>query len=87
VPTDSNVEYDVTATAVTGGSIIQTEYVSSSGSGGIIPLLAPTGYNWAFQPGMSLAGVSDIITIQIRTVSGAITGDAVGSLSFWDLTA
>ena len=87
VSTDSNVEYDVTATAVTGGSIIQTEYVSSSGSGGIIPLLAPTGYNWAFQPGVSLAGVSDIITIQIRTVSGAITGDAVGSLSFWDLTA
>ena len=87
VPTDSNVEYDVTATAVTGGSIIQTDYVSSSGSGGITPLLDPAGYNWAFQPGMSLAGVSDIITIQIRTVSGAITGDAVGSLSFWDLTA
>ena len=87
VSTDSNVEYDVTATAVTGGSIIQTEYVSSSGSGGITPLLDPAGYNWAFQPGMSLAGVSDIITIQIRTVSGAITGDAVGSLSFWDLTA
>jgi hypothetical protein len=87
VPTDSNVEYDVTATAVTGGSIIQTDYVSSSGSGGITPLLDPAGYNWAFQPGMSLAGVSDIITIQIRTVSGATTGDAVGSLSFWDLTA
>jgi hypothetical protein len=87
VSTDSNVEYDVTATAVTGGSIIQTDYVSSSGSGGTTPLLDPAGYNWAFQPGMSLAGVSDIITIQIRTVSGATTGDAVGSLSFWDLTA
>ena len=87
VPTDSNVEYDVTATAVTGGSIIQTDYVSSSGSGGTTPLLDPAGYNWAFQPGMSLANVSDIITIQIRTISGATTGDAVGSLSFWDLTA
>ena len=87
VSTDSNVEYDVTATAVTGGSIIQTDYVSSSGSGGTTPLLDPAGYNWAFQPGVSLAGVSDIITIQIRTVSGATTGDAVGSLSFWDLTA
>jgi len=87
VSTDSNVEYDVTATAVTGGSIIQTDYVSSSGSGGTVPLLDPAGYNWAFQPGMSLANVSDIITIQIRTVSGATTGDAVGSLSFWDLTA
>ena len=87
VPTDSNVQYDVTATAITGGDIIQTDYVSSSGSGGNQPLLDPAGYNWALQPGVSLAGVSDIITIQIRTVSGATTGDAVGSLSFWDLTA
>jgi hypothetical protein len=87
MPTDSNVEYDVSATAVTGGSIIQTDYVTSSGSGGTQPLIDPAGYNWAFQPGMSLAGVSDIITVQIRTVSGATTGDAFGSLSFWDLTA
>jgi hypothetical protein len=85
--TDSNVEYDITASAVTGGTIMQTDYVSSSGSGGTVPLIDPAGYNWAFQPGVSLAGVSDIITIQIRTVSGATTGDAVGSLSFWDLTA
>ena len=87
MPTDNNVEYDVSATAVTGGSIIQTDYVSSSGSGGTQPLVDPAGYNWAFQPGMSLANVSDIITVQIRTVSGATTGDAFGSLSFWDLTA
>ena len=86
-PTDSNVEYDVTATAITGGTIMQTDYVTSSGSGGNTPLVDPAGYNWAFQPGVSLAGVSDIITIQIRTVSGATTGDAFGSLSFWDLTA
>jgi len=61
--------------------------VSSSGSGGTQPLIDPAGYNWAFQPGMSLAGVSDIIAIQIRTVTTPPTGDAVGSLSFWDLTA
>jgi len=87
MPTDSNVEYDVSATAITGGTIVQTDYVSSSGSGGTVPLVDPAGYNWALQPGVSLAGVSDIISIQIRTVSGATTGDAVGSLSFWDLTA
>ena len=87
MPTDSNVEYDVSATAITGGTIIQTDYVSSSGSGGTQPLIDPAGYNWAFQPGMSLAGVSDIIAIQIRTVTTPPTGDAVGSLSFWDLTA
>jgi hypothetical protein len=87
VPTDSNVEYDVSATAVTGGSILRTDYVSSSGSGGTVPLVDSSTYNWALQPGVSLAGVSDILTVQIRTVSGATTGDAVGSLSFWDLTA
>jgi hypothetical protein len=38
------------------------------------------------QLGASLTNVSDIYTVQIRTVSGATTGDAVGSLSFWDLT-
>lgn len=86
VPTDSNVEFDVAATAVTGGTIVQTDYVTSSGSGGTTPLLDPAGYNWALQLGSTIAGVSDILTIQIRTVSGATTGDAFGSLSFWDLT-
>ena len=84
--TSNNVEYDVSATAVTGGTIVQTDYVTSSGSGGTNPLADPSGYNWDLQLGSSLAGVSDIYTIQIRTVSGATTGDAVGSLTFWDLT-
>jgi len=88
VSTDSNVEYDATATAVTGGSIIQTDYLSSSGSGGTQPLVDPAGYNWAFQPGVSLAGVSDILTVAIRTIDSATpSGDCYGSLSFWDLTA
>lgn len=86
VPTDSNVEYDVSATAVAGGTIVQTDYVTSSGSGGNNPLADPAGYNWDLQLGVSLANASDIYTVQIRTVSGATTGDAVGSLSFWDLT-
>ncbi len=84
--TSGNVEYDVSASAVTGGTIVQTDYVTSSGSGGTNPLADPSGYNWDLQLGSSLAGVSDIYTIQIRTVSGATTGDAVGSLTFWDLT-
>jgi hypothetical protein len=86
VPTDSNVEFDVAATATTGGSIVQTDYTTASGSGGATGLAAPTGYNFDLQLGASIAGVSDIYTIAIRTVSGATTGDAVGSLSFYDLT-
>jgi hypothetical protein len=86
VSTDANVEMDVSATATTGGSIVQTDYTTSSNSGGTQGLAAPTGYNWDLQLGASLAGVSDIYTVAIRTVSGATTGDAVGSLSFFDLT-
>jgi hypothetical protein len=86
VPTDSNVEFDVSATATTGGSIVQTDYTTASASGGTPGLAAPTGYNFDLQLGASIAGVSDIYTVAIRTVSGATTGDAVGSLSFYDLT-
>jgi hypothetical protein len=86
VPSDSNVEYDVSATATTGGTIVQTDYVTASGSGGTQGLSAATGYNWDLQLGATIAGVSDIYTVAVRTVSGATTGDAVGSLSFYDLT-
>jgi len=86
VPTDSNVEYDVSATATTGGSIVQTDYTTASASGGTPGLAAPTGYNFDLQLGVSIAGTSDIYTVAIRVVSGATSGDAVGSLSFYDLT-
>ena len=87
VPSDSNVEYDVAATAISNvGTIVQTDYVTSSGSAGVSQTSAPTGYNWDLQLGVSLAGVSDIYTLGVRTVSGATTGDGVGSISFYDLT-
>ena len=83
----SNVEYDVNATAMTTSvdGIYQNDYVTSSAQGRAI-LAAPTGYNFAFQLGTSLAGVSDTFTLGIRVISGATTGDAVGSISFYDLT-
>jgi hypothetical protein len=86
VATDSNVQFDVSASAMANGSIVQTDYVTTSGSGGTGNLSAPTGYNWDLQLGVSLGNVSDTMTVAIRTVSGATTGDAVGSLSFYDLT-
>jgi hypothetical protein len=86
VATDSNVQFDVSATAMANGSIVQVDYVTTSGSGGTGNLSAPTGYNWDLQLGVSLANVSDTMTVAIRTVSGATTGDAVASLSFYDLT-
>lgn len=86
-PSDANVQYDVSATAIaTAGTIVQTAYISSSGGGGQSSTTAPTGFNWDEQLGVSLAGVSDIYTLGVRTISGATTGDGVGSISFYDLT-
>ena len=87
VPTDANVEFDVAATAISNvGTIVQTDYVTASGSAGISATSVATGYNWDLQLGASLAGVSDVYTLGVRTVSGATTGDGVGSISFYDLT-
>lgn len=87
VPSDSNVEYDVAATAISNvGTIVQTDYVTASGSGGVTNTSSATGYNWDLQLGTSIAGVSDIYTLAVRTVSGATTGDGLGSISFYDLT-
>jgi hypothetical protein len=73
----TNMEYDVTATAMTTSvdGIYQNDYVTSSAQGRAV-LAAPTGYNFAYQLGTSLAGVSDTFTLGIRVVSGATTGDA-----------
>lgn len=85
VPSDTNVDFDVAATAMTGGTIVQTDYVTASGGGGTTNTSFPNTYNFDLQLGASIAGTSDIYTLAIRTVSGG-SGDAVGSLSFFDLT-
>jgi hypothetical protein len=87
VPSDSNVEYDVAATAIsTAGTIVQTGYISDTGGGGQSSTVPSTGYNWDLQLGASLASVSDIYTLGVRTISGAVKGDGVGAISFYDLT-
>lgn len=85
--TFQNIDYDVTASAMTTSAttIVQTDYVTSTSQGRTV-LAAPTGYNFDYQLGVSLASVSDTYTVGIRTVSGATTGDAFGSISFYDLT-
>ena len=87
VPSDSNVEYDVSATAIaTAGTLVQNGYISSSGGGGQTSTIEATGYNWDLQLGVSLTNVSDIYTLGVRTISGATTGDGLGTISFFDLT-
>lgn len=82
--TFQNVDYDVTATALTGGVIVKNDYASATNKAGA-PIASGTGYNFDLQLGVSLAGVSDVYTLAARTLSG--TGSATGSLSFLDLTA
>jgi hypothetical protein len=82
--TDSaNVERDISATALSGGTIIESTYVPSSNQvRGTV--LGGGDYNWDLQLGATIGGTSDIYTVAVRTLSG--THGAIGSLSFWDLT-
>lgn len=82
--TFAHVDYDVTATALTGGTIIQTDFISSSNKAGS-PLVDGVGYNFARQLGVSLTGTSDVLTVAARTLSG--TNSIIGAFSFIDLTA
>jgi hypothetical protein len=86
VPSDANVEYDITASALTGGTICSSTF--TTGKSGPVPLNAGNAYNWDLQLGASLAGVSDIFTLAARVVTtgGAGSGGGVGSISFYDLT-
>lgn len=81
--TFQNVDYDVTATAMTGGTIVSTQYATSSALA-TNTVQAQDGYNFDLQLGVSLANVSDVYTVGVRVLSG--TGDAIGSLAFYDLT-
>jgi hypothetical protein len=78
-----NVEYDVAATALTGGTVVRSDFTSS----GVLSSNAvndPSAYNFDSQLGVTISGTSDIYTLAARTISG--TGDAIGALSVWDLT-
>ena len=85
VPSDSNLQYDETATAVTGGTIMSQEYISSTTQSRAAGEIA-AGYNWDLQLGASIAGVSDVFTLAIRTLDTTPTGDAWGVIGLYDLT-
>jgi hypothetical protein len=81
--TFSNVDFDLSATALSGGTILQSFYISSSlQSRGNLNIEEE--YNFGFQLGRTIAGVSDTFTVAARTLSG--TQSAIGTLEFYDLT-
>lgn len=79
----TNVEFDVASTGLTGGTIVDLDYVSGSNQGSGVVSTGES-YNFDLQLGSSLAGVSDIYTLAARTISG--TDDIIGSMSYYDLT-
>ena len=85
MPSDSNVEYDQTATALTGGDIVSQEYASATAQSRSAASISAA-YNWDLQLGATIAGVSDVFTLAIRTLTATPTGDAWGSINFYDLT-
>ena len=79
----TNVDFDVAATALSGGTIVDVVYVSSSNqSGG--SLEQAVDYNFDLQLGVTIGGTSDVYTLAARGLSG--TPDIIGALAFWDLT-
>lgn len=79
----TNVEADTAATAMSGGTIVRSDFTSS----GVLssnPINDPSSYNFDSQLGVTIGGTSDIYTLAVRVVTG--TGDGIGALSFWDLT-
>lgn len=78
-----NVDYDVTATALTGGTIVSTTFIAGSNQGSTT-LDEGAEYNFDLQLGVNLSGTSDIYTLAARTLSGS--DDIIGALSYYDLT-
>ena len=83
VASDANVEFDIAATAITGGTLVYAEFLTSR-SGRSALSGANASFNFDLQLGSSLAGTSDAYTLAARTLTG--TGGGIGALSFYDLT-
>ena len=79
---NSNVETDQTATTITGGTILQQGFCTSSSQvKQNISISSPEAFN--FQLGVSIAGVSDVVTLCASNLTG--TSDVLGYLGWYEL--
>ena len=86
--TFQNVDYDTSATAMTytATNINEVSYVTST-SQAKSNIVTPQAYNWDLQLGVSLAGVSDTLTLAVRSIGASGAANSVyGSFGFYDLT-
>ena len=79
----SNIDYDITATALTGGTVMRSDYVNNTNQASS-QLDVNGSYNFGLQLGRTIAGVSDTFTIAARVTSGS--ADVVATLEFYDIT-
>jgi hypothetical protein len=89
----SMVDVDTAATAVTStaDNIHQADYVVSTNQGSV-PIIAPFGYNFDLQLGVSASltgngfNASDTITLAARGISNSPAGSGIGSIAFYNLS-
>jgi hypothetical protein len=83
VSSDANVEFDVNSTSISSGTLVYSEFITSK-SGRSALSGAAAAFNFDLQLGASLAGVSDVYSLAVRTITA--TGGGIGLLTFYDLT-
>ena len=82
-----NVQYNIGATAVSGGSVLHSDYVSSSNQSRS-QLTFGGGGRIYFQLGRTNAAtpMSDVLVLAVKSVAATTTGGVIGSLSWFDNT-
>ena len=81
--TFTNVDFDLAASALSGGTIVDNAYIASTNqSKGVLE--QGVDYNFDLQLGVTIGDTSDVYTLAARVLSGS--DDIIGSLAFWDLT-
>lgn len=78
------VDTGATAMSFNESAIIEMQYINSTNQSRA-SLASATAYNWGLQIGFSLNGNSDTYTLAAHINTG--TGDVIGNISLWDLTA
>jgi hypothetical protein len=83
-----NVEYNSTATAVSGGTVVDESYVTAAGKTSFVGVDVNGIANFVLQLGRTNASsvggpVSDVYVLAVKTITS--TGSVVGSLAWFDL--
>lgn len=81
-----NVDFDTSATSISGGQIIDHGYFDATAQAST-PVLQNAEYNFSYQLGRnSFTGTSDVVTLAFSTLTNTGNPEALGAVSFYDLT-